>query len=289
MTPNLVDVQSALGIYLSGSTSSSTSTISTESKSNDASNIPSINRSSVTSSSASAMPPVKFTLFPKFPLELRLKVWREAITPRVITILRDESADRVTWKATTSSAIALLSVNVESRAESLKMYEKPFDTSAIPGQESDRRGPCYVNFAHDLIYINFIHLNYCFKEIFVEGMVAAEDQFMNIALDEDSLTSIKTELYYMIQDKKWQLTHPDTQLGPWTWERSRLRNVRELVMVVDPSPHGTNSNNNTLGDETPDGIFIKKSTEFVFAAFKALHPNVIVPELSTCYLLPESK
>ncbi|KAG4437706.1 hypothetical protein IFR05_006789 [Cadophora sp. M221] len=72
-----------------------------------------------------------FTLFPRLPLELRRKIWREAITPRTIYLLMDDTHEQRYWKVITSSAISLLSVNSESRSEGLKMYERPFDTDCV--------------------------------------------------------------------------------------------------------------------------------------------------------------
>jgi len=148
---------------------------------------------------AVVIPPVKLTLFPKLPLELRRKTWREAITPRVIYVLKDKSADRLHWKVTTSSIIALLAVNAESRSEGLRMYGTPFSTGGISGQEASCRGPCYVNFDHDLIYINFIHLQHCFNMIFVDEM-QHQDRLLNVALDMESIKHVTDQLRYIVFD-----------------------------------------------------------------------------------------
>ncbi|PVH84947.1 hypothetical protein DL98DRAFT_651251 [Cadophora sp. DSE1049] len=228
-----------------------------------------------------AVPQVNFTLFPKLPLELQRKIWREAITPRIIYILKDDSAERLTWKAITSSTIALLSVNAESRSEALKMYEKPFNKHGIPGQESDCHGPCYVNFAQDLIYINFIHLNFCFNMIFVDGMLP-QDRFMNVALDMTSLECVKDELLYIVHDKE----NP-SPLGTcvWTWDKCKLRLIKELVVVVGHIQDRNNPKKILLSEKTSRATPVKKSTEAAFAEFKTRFPNVVLPELSTCYEL----
>lgn len=235
----------------------------------------------IISTPAVATSPVEFTLFPKLPLELRRKVWREAITPRVIYILKDDSADRLRWKAITSGTIALLAVNTESRSEGLMIYETPFTTGGISGQEASCRGPCYVNFAHDLIYINFIHLQHCFNIIFVDEM-QHQDRFLNIALDMESIKHVTDQLRYIVFDN--DIGNP-YRSNAWTWDNFVLRNIKELVMVEDHTQGRANAKKIILSERTHQLTFVKAATETAFAAFKHSFPDALLPELSTCHRL----
>ncbi|KAH7418053.1 hypothetical protein BKA64DRAFT_635205 [Cadophora sp. MPI-SDFR-AT-0126] len=246
----------------------------------NAHSVTSINLGSTSSVTATATPPVKFTLFPKLPIELRRKVWRKAITPRIIFILEDDSVEGVIWKAITSGTIALLSVNTESRSEALTMYETPFNPCRISGQEAARRGPCYVNFAHDLIYINYLHFSFGFNIIFVDDMLP-QGQFMNLALDIDSLERLQEELPFF-RDNVYS---DPLEVCGWTWDQCKLRFVKELVVVVGHMQDPNNSKKIILSEETSGIESVKKSTEAAFADIKTQFPNVVFPEFSSCYRL----
>ncbi|KAH7336160.1 hypothetical protein BKA65DRAFT_552824 [Rhexocercosporidium sp. MPI-PUGE-AT-0058] len=222
--------------------------------------------------------PVVFTLFPLLPLELRRKIWRDAITPRTIYVLRNGKGVPWSWKLITSSTISLLSSNRESRSEGLQMYEQLFSTCHISGQGSECHGPCYVSFAYDLIYINQTILHHNFESIFVDEMLSG-DPFMNIALDRRSLHFMESEMKDIADSR-------DNGLSSWPWKDCKLKYVKELVLVVDHLRHRDNRHNPpkvVIGDKTHRSTPIKKQFEIIFTNFKSKVPEAILPELSTCY------
>ncbi|KAH6720208.1 hypothetical protein BKA61DRAFT_569890 [Leptodontidium sp. MPI-SDFR-AT-0119] len=92
-----------------------------------------------------------FTLFPKFPLELRLMVWKEALPgPRMIGFLAkgsDESSATITGKTFQRPAPSdpvILFVNHESRSVSLSTYQLAFH-HRLPK-------PVYFNFSEDSVF-----------------------------------------------------------------------------------------------------------------------------------------
>jgi hypothetical protein len=73
-----------------------------------------------------------FHLFGDLPAELRIKIWKAALTPRVVTILTQTTNVNTTNNIafyTTSPPPTLLSVSHESRSEALSSYRLSFSTS----------------------------------------------------------------------------------------------------------------------------------------------------------------
>src|SRR5436190_18405372 len=85
-----------------------------------------------------------FTLFPKLPIELRLKIWRDSIQPRMVKVRYDKAHKRCT-----SFAIpAILHASRESRYVGLKTYQLCF------GLENGGGG-LYFNYDIDAVALNW--------------------------------------------------------------------------------------------------------------------------------------
>lgn len=103
--------------------------------------------------STNAMPPKAFTPFSRLALELRLAVWRLAVTERVEQdriILLYRSGSNGTFPIPQLSAI--LYVNRESRAEAIKAlnYEPLLFSTTGMGQQTQT----LFNFERDILYLN---------------------------------------------------------------------------------------------------------------------------------------
>jgi hypothetical protein len=98
----------------------------------------------------------KFACFGQLPLELRRKVWQEAMLgPRIILLVRDESSHsdgiieenaRPKAKAIDAAVPGLLQVNREARGEAKRTYALTFGKQL-------RRGPVYFAFDRDTLYL----------------------------------------------------------------------------------------------------------------------------------------
>ncbi|RDL39979.1 uncharacterized protein BP5553_04319 [Venustampulla echinocandica] len=73
--------------------------------------------------------PTDFHLFPRLAPELRLKIWREACSPRTVTIRYSLEQDRCICA---SKPPAILHTSHESRTEALKTYKLCFGTPSHP-------------------------------------------------------------------------------------------------------------------------------------------------------------
>ncbi|KAH6710863.1 hypothetical protein BKA61DRAFT_677497 [Leptodontidium sp. MPI-SDFR-AT-0119] len=200
---------------------------------------------------------VGFTLFPRLPLELRRKVWREAIIQRTIYILNDRTHKQRSWKVITS-AISLLSVNTESRSEGLKLYEQPSNTRGVLVQGVKCRGSCYVNFAHDLIYMeDFRALSSRFHSAFAREALHG-DKFMNVALNRRSLFQVQDNLKFILNSRDCKLHDPE---GRRVWKlQNKLQYIRELVLAVDHLRRN-NPNRMVIGDKTSRSTQLRTSSK----------------------------
>ena len=83
-----------------------------------------------------------FTIFPRLPLELRLKIWHHAhdLFPRVIEIvpIETDGAASPSSSVTAMSIPVLLSVCKESRLELLRLYTAPFNPTFVTRATVDR-------------------------------------------------------------------------------------------------------------------------------------------------------
>jgi hypothetical protein len=68
----------------------------------------------------------KFTLFPKLPIELRLKIWKESHEPRIIELRFTRNWKMCRYDFIIPKFPAVLHVNKEARLESLKYYKLSF-------------------------------------------------------------------------------------------------------------------------------------------------------------------
>ncbi|KAL5325638.1 hypothetical protein ACEPPN_006766 [Leptodophora sp. 'Broadleaf-Isolate-01'] len=84
-----------------------------------------------------------FTVFPNLPSELRLKIWQQACFPRIVTLTYTSSTSSFNSKTPPPT---LLSVNQESRHESLRIYTLSFGTSSQPART-------YFNSYLDTLYM----------------------------------------------------------------------------------------------------------------------------------------
>jgi hypothetical protein len=71
-------------------------------------------------------PLTTFTIFPSLPAELRLKIWRESCSPRIITLNYNQASDSFA----SCPQPALLSTCHESREEALRIYTPFFGTNS---------------------------------------------------------------------------------------------------------------------------------------------------------------
>ncbi|KAL2069093.1 hypothetical protein VTL71DRAFT_15431 [Oculimacula yallundae] len=95
--------------------------------------------------SASSPPlPLIFTPFPRLPIELRLKIWRLSITPRIVQI----SWSRPKRQCLSPDIPTLLQVSREARSEGQKIYKRVFNTS-------NSAAPVYVAFDLDTVFFRW--------------------------------------------------------------------------------------------------------------------------------------
>jgi hypothetical protein len=100
-----------------------------------------------------------FQLFPELPAELRIKIWRIALsTPREVEIKceklpRSHEERNAAWFASTTPIPVLLHVCQESRFEALSTYTKAFRTCDSPRYT-------YVSFERDTIKLFDVVLEY---------------------------------------------------------------------------------------------------------------------------------
>jgi len=100
---------------------------------------------SASSSSSDANKP-KFTLFPKLPIELRLKIWKESYEPRIIELRTTKKWRTKRYDFFIPKFPAVLHVNKEARVESLKDYKMSF-------KHRQCRRPILFNFSIDTLHI----------------------------------------------------------------------------------------------------------------------------------------
>jgi hypothetical protein len=95
----------------------------------------------------------KFTLFPKLPVELRIKIWKESYEPRIIELRTTEN-----WRSTRYDFVipkfpAALHVNKEARLEALKDYKMSF-------KHRQCRRSILFNFSLDTLHIRDCSLSH---------------------------------------------------------------------------------------------------------------------------------
>jgi len=94
-----------------------------------------------------------FTIFPKLPVELRLKIWKFALPGRRIVDIRCDKQSVLFEKYRSSTPIpSILHVCSESRTLASKVYELAFRTT--PSSRS-----IYFNFSADLLVFNCKHFD----------------------------------------------------------------------------------------------------------------------------------
>jgi hypothetical protein len=122
-----------------------------------------------------------FTLFPKLPTELRLKIWRSALPlfPRILEAKPHKPWSNTTerprspkWSITPTTTTPLLSISQEPRNELKKYYTTPFSPyNVFPAQGSPldfrlvARGSPYVEPYPE---INALYFNYRFDTLFLD-------------------------------------------------------------------------------------------------------------------------
>jgi hypothetical protein len=147
-----------------------------------------------------------FTLFPRLPSELRLKIWNQAspFFPRVIEVTSqclnsDIPVQGRKWNAMASTILTLLQVNQEARCELLPRYSQPFSLRNL-----DPYSPAFllINYEIDTIYFRVdvmaqISRNRLFEHIFqaAEGemrsnlkSLAGNDRFWRIMIPTNTDT-----------------------------------------------------------------------------------------------------
>jgi hypothetical protein len=88
----------------------------------------------------------KFPLFPKLPIELRLKIWKESHEPRIIELRLPKNYRSNRYDFVIPKFPAALHVNKEARLESLKDYKMSF-------KHKQCRRPILFNFSIDTLHI----------------------------------------------------------------------------------------------------------------------------------------
>ncbi|KAH7418386.1 hypothetical protein BKA64DRAFT_198050 [Cadophora sp. MPI-SDFR-AT-0126] len=93
---------------------------------------------------------LKFTLFPKLPVELRFKIWRDAQPhPRVIDIIFTEDSPNHSFS--TATPPVLLYVCRESRSETLRIYKGV--SKLMKSSTADVHRPIYIDPLEDVLLI----------------------------------------------------------------------------------------------------------------------------------------
>jgi hypothetical protein len=92
----------------------------------------------------------KFTLFPKLPVKLRLKIWKESYEPRIIE-LRTRRSTR--YDFVSPKFPAALHANKEARLEAMKDYKMSF-------KHRQCRRPILFNFSLDTLHIRDCSLSH---------------------------------------------------------------------------------------------------------------------------------
>ncbi|KAG4437727.1 hypothetical protein IFR05_006810 [Cadophora sp. M221] len=85
-----------------------------------------------------------FSPFQRLPIELRLKIWRLAVEPRIVHI----EWSRPLRQCLSPDVPSILWVSREARVEGLKTYQPAFNTSDSPS-------PVYVNFELDTVFFRW--------------------------------------------------------------------------------------------------------------------------------------
>jgi hypothetical protein len=100
-----------------------------------------------------------FTLFPRLPLELRLKIWRRAFPkPRLVhigpscSVCYCWSHDYLKAKVQHIPLLVTLRINSESRTETLKFY-----TVIWRDEKDNLRQPLYFDHTRDKLYMGYCH------------------------------------------------------------------------------------------------------------------------------------
>jgi hypothetical protein len=88
----------------------------------------------------------RFTLFPKLPIELRLKIWKESYEPRIIELRFAQKWNMCRYDFIIPKFPPVLHVNKEARLESLKYYKFSF-------KHRHCRRPVLFNFSIDTLHI----------------------------------------------------------------------------------------------------------------------------------------
>jgi hypothetical protein len=133
----------------------------------------------------------EFTLFPKLPKELRIKVWQlAACEPRIIEICQPQDAKYIThgtedneWATSNSAPFysptalpVILRINQESRVIALENYLLSFPNSSHPAQ-------IYYNPAVDILYFPAWCFQYDIGHFETETPASIKDTIRRIAID----------------------------------------------------------------------------------------------------------
>jgi hypothetical protein len=171
----------------------------------------------------------RFTLFPKLPLELRLKIWAYTMEPRIVTIysqrLYDEAngsrTSRAMWWNSPDPVPTILHICHKSREEALKYYQRLF-------KPSDRQAIIYFNFSKDTLRIGNIKHDSWIGGTSIGGDPITQDVFAFFNYTENHV-NIAENLRFMI-------TEIDDHSSIWNQLR-RFPALRELT-VIPWEPYG---------------------------------------------------
>jgi hypothetical protein len=120
-----------------------------------------------------------FTLFPRLPPELRLRIWNQGFPffPRVIEVTSqflnsDISVPNRKWSAMASSILTLLQINHEARNELLPRYSAPFSLRNL-----DPYSPAFllINYEIDTIYFRVDVMAHISRDMFFEHIFEAAE------------------------------------------------------------------------------------------------------------------
>jgi hypothetical protein len=99
-----------------------------------------------TNNNTSDQPSPTFTLFPKLPTELRLKIWKHARQPRIIRFKYKSNNSSWSHLRAIAKPPVLFQVNREAREAALKIYELTFKSIL-------NKQPIYIDYKVDALYM----------------------------------------------------------------------------------------------------------------------------------------
>ncbi|CZR51577.1 uncharacterized protein PAC_01454 [Phialocephala subalpina] len=160
---------------------------------------PSISSGTLTIEDSSTEEP-KFMLFPRLPIELRLKIWQCAIPlfPRIIEIRR-QGYTATYWTANISSASTLLNTSEESRDAVARFYENPPDLNVKISDER-RTNDMRINLEVDTLFLDVDVLPYDA----LRGSLVL-DQYLGEVFGTEYAQKVKSRLKNLALD--WRLAY----------------------------------------------------------------------------------